>query len=66
MEETNVTVDVSFLVGNLTMNINKVTKDIADLQKLISKNIILDKRHAGEFVMALKKLSVKIYECSIE
>lgn len=62
-EPKNVTIDVSFIIGNLTMNINKVTEDIVILQE-ISKNIILDEQHAEDFIISLNKLFDKINECS--
>lgn len=64
-EPKNVTIDVSFIIGNLTMNLNKVTEDIVILQE-ISKNIILDKQHAEDFIRSLNKFFAVINECSTE
>lgn len=61
MEKENISVYVDTLIGDLTMDILRVTSDINQLQKMFA-NVALGERYAEDFVSALTKLFAKINE----
>lgn len=61
MEKENISVNVNTLIGDLTMDILRVTSDIDQLQKMFT-NVTLDDCYAEDFATVLTKLFAKINE----